>query len=521
MKLHFRNLVVLALVASLAGSAAGQKKKDAAPTMVKSSTPVVVLPFASSGEVQLYEIDPIRLGNGLGLMMELELGDRGVTLVDRSYMSSRLKEQGFADMGIVDPSSVAKAGKELGARWQIAVEVISFGENVNNVGGFGFLPEIPGGGQIGVRTSKAKVEIVVKLMDIETSQILAMAKGKGEESKSDVSFGAVSWWRWAARVSFSSDEWLSSRLGRASQKAIADAAEKLAQKWPEKELVPKRTSDGVSYNELFAKKPEAPVSYDSLKAFTYVVVVPETILARPRIPDPAAETEIIKAMINAGLKVKDDLQTKALRDDSAVTAMLHGQVDDAKLHELRTRFGADVLIIGEAVASANNQQIQGQPYTMSRARVEVRAISMDTGDIIGIEDATKPGRDLSDELSGKAALKEAGLEVAPKLLAMMASKMKSDTGSFAEPTVNIELEVGGWASRSDAQEFLEALKDLSGVKSAAKREFTGGTLFADVTVRKSAAEDFAAWLESNSKLKKFGVKIDTDSKGKIKGRAGS
>lgn len=519
MKLQSRNLVVLALVASLAGSAAAQKKKENVPTMVKSSTPVVVLPFAAGRDVQLYELDPYRLGNGLSSMMEFELRDRGVTIVDRTYMSSRLKEQGYADMGIVDPNTVAKAGKELGARWQVAVELVNFGEREERAAGgvIGFLS----GGAIDVKTSKAKVEIIVKLIDGETSVVLASVRAKGEESKSDVSLGAVSWWRWAAGVSFSSDEWLESRLGKASQKAITDAAEKLAQKWPEKELVPKRTNDGVSYNELFAKKPEPPVSYDSLKAFTYVVVVPETILSRPRIPDPAAETEIIKAMINAGLKVKDDQQTKALRDDSAVTAMLHGQVDDAKLHELRTRFGADVLIIGEAIASANNQQIQGQPYTMSRARVEVRAIRMDTGDIIGIEDATKPGRDLSDELSGKAALKEAGLEVAPKLMTMMASKMKSDTGSFAEPTVNIELEVGGWASRSDAQEFLEALKDLSGVKSASKREFTGGTLFADITVRKSAAEDFAVWLESNSKLKKFGVKIDTDSKGKIKGRAGS
>lgn len=518
MKLQSRNLLVLALVASLAGSAAAQKKKEAGPTMVKSSTPVVVLPFEPGHDVLPGELSPYRLGNGLSSMMEFELKSRGVTIVNRTYMAARLKEQGYADMGIVDPSTVAKAGKELGARWQVAVELVNFGEREERAAG-GLVSWVSGGA-FDVRTSKAKVEIIVQLIDSESSVVLASVRAKGEESKSDVSLGAVSWWRWAAGVSFSSDEWMSSRLGRASQKAIAEAAEKLTQKWPEKELVPKRTNDGVSYNELFAKKPEAPVSYDSLKAFTYVVVVPETILERPRISDPAAETEIIKAMIKAGLKVKDDQQTKALRDDAAVTAMLK-EVDKAKLHELQTRFGADVLIIGEAVASANNQQIQGQPYTMSRARVEVRAIRMDTGDIIGIEDATKPGRDLSDELSGKAALKEAGLEVAPKLLSMMASKMKSDTGSFAEPTVNIELEVGGWASRSDAQEFLEALKDLSGVKSAAKREFTGGTLFADITVRKSAAEDFAVWLESNSKLKKFGVKIDTDSKGKIKGRAGS
>jgi curli biogenesis system outer membrane secretion channel CsgG len=455
-------------------------------------------------------------------MLERELVNRRVFILDRSTMSERLKEQGYGDMGIVDPNSVVKAGKELGAQWQISVELTQFGDKTSSFGG-GLLDRVGfGGAQI--RTSKSQVEVTAKIIDIETSRVLAYASGKGEQDGGiSFSLGAGRYWDWAAGINFSSQEWLSSRLGKASQKAIVSLAENLACEWPERDTSAASSGDGVSYKELFEKKkeaaPETQVSCAALKPLTFVVVVPETILSHVRVPDPAVQTEIIKALLDAGLKVKDDEQTRRLCDDTAVAAMLKGTVDEAKLHELRSRFGADVLIVGEAIAEANNQQIGGQPYTMSRARVEVRAIQMDTGRILATDDATLPGRDLSDTLSAKNAFKNAGAQVAPKLIAMMTRTIGQDAGEFADPTTSIEIEIGGWASRSDAQEFLEAVKDLSGVKSAIKREFSGGTLFADVVIRRSAAEDFAVWLESNSKLKKYGVKIDTDSKGKIKGTA--
>lgn len=520
-----RSVALLALAASFLGSAHAQKKPEPL-TKVKSSKRVVVLPF--DPKCNIYSIDRLQLGHGLKSMLEYELIRRSVFVLDRTYMAQRIQENTLGDMGIADSSTVAKLGRELGAQYQISVEVLRFGEETGRIGG-GIFDRFTGAAGVQITTSKARVELSAKLMDVESGRILAMCKESGEESKSSVSLGASKWWDWAARVNYSSSEWLESRLGKASSKAMEKLAESLAKQWPDVETAPSRmAADGVSFANLFGdkKEPQAERSWDNLKGYTFMVFVPETILSTPRVPDPAAQTEIEKAMIRAGLTVKDDQRVRQLVKDTEIEAMFNNTISNAELHQLRQRVGVDVLIVGEAIASANNVQLANQPRTYTRARVEVKAIMMDTGVMLASEEETQPGSDLSDVIANKAALKNAGAAVAPKLLDAMAATVKnrssapaSSSGAAVASHI-VEIEIGGWASRSDAQEFLEALKGISGVLSARRKEFTGGTLFAEVTISKAIAEEFGVWIESNSSLKKFGIRVDTDSTTKIKGKIG-
>ncbi|GEM_PF-3252196 len=510
-----RILAVIALATAMSTFAVGQKNGAKQPTKVKNSKRTVVLPFVVTSE--LTGSARWRLGNGLSTMLERELWKRGVDIIDRSLMASRLSERAIGDLGIADTNTVAKFGQELGAEWQISVEVTNIGEKTENFGG-GLADRIFGGG-IGVSTTKAEVSVTARLVDISTGRTLVMTDGDGEESKSSISLGGVSWWNWAAGVNFSSNEWLESRLGKASRKAVEKLADNMVKDWPN--IATPSPDDGITTAALFgSKKPEPKPSMAALRDRTVIVVIPETILDRPRVPDPAAQTEVIRALLDAGVKVKDDEQTRRLVEDGAVMSMLRGSVDDAKIRELRNRFGADILILGEGIAQEVTAPPTGQPYHFVRARVEYKAILMDTAQIIAVGDATQPGQDLAQAIAGKNALKNAGAALGPVLIEDMCKGLANGASPGVEPTMSIELEIGGWDGIADTEAFLEALRSLDHVRSAKRRGFTGGTLFADVVVPSSKAEGLAVWLETHAKMKGFGIKIDTDSKGMVKGRRG-
>lgn len=68
------------------------------------------------------------------------------------------------------------------------------------------------------------------------------------------------------------------------------------------------------------------------------VLIPEAILRRP-VPDPAAETEIMRALIEAGYRVVDPGQQQR----NAERNLLRGQ-DLNALPDLQTRLNADYLV---------------------------------------------------------------------------------------------------------------------------------------------------------------------------------
>lgn len=122
---------------------------------------------------------------------------------------------------------------------------------------------------------------------------------------------------------------------------------------------------------------------------TVAVVIPETVIIEriPRpIPDPAAETAIIREFLNYGFNVVDLPHVKLLRatpdglkevEDLAKRAFAGDLVAIRKL-AARDGVAVDVLVVGEAVSTVTvfeALQIPGRQQVQDgRARVEVRAI---------------------------------------------------------------------------------------------------------------------------------------------------
>ncbi len=160
---------------------------------------------------------------------------------------------------------------------------------------------------------------------------------------------------------------------------------------------------------------------------TVAVMIPETVIIERiprRIPDPAAETAVIKRFLEYGFNVVDLVHIKLLRateegleetEDLARRAMAG---DQTAIRRLAARDGvaADILVVGEAVSTVTvfmDLVIPGQPRVQDgRARVEVRAIEVATGRILAADALHTGGIDFTAELAGKKSLEIAGKKIA-------------------------------------------------------------------------------------------------------------
>ncbi len=153
------------------------------------------------------------------------------------------------------------------------------------------------------------------------------------------------------------------------------------------------------------------------KGARVAVVIPETIINWP-IPDPAAETEIIQLLINAGYNVVDQSLVAPLRYSQTVQDVVNFQelsslqAQDA-VQNLAQKLQADYLIVGQAVAAyaSNNNGLW-----VMRARVEIRVIRVSDNTIVLSYGAESTGQDTSEQLAGKDALSNAGLIVGRYIL---------------------------------------------------------------------------------------------------------
>jgi hypothetical protein len=155
---------------------------------------------------------------------------------------------------------------------------------------------------------------------------------------------------------------------------------------------------------------------------TVCVIIPETVIIEriPRpVPDPASETAVIKAFLSYGFHVVDQAQVKFLRMTEPELVEKARNGDLSAIRQLSERFVADVLVLGEAVATVTvfeALRIPGQPQLQDgRARVEVRAIEATTGRILAADALHTGGMDFSPELAGKKSLERAGEKIACRL----------------------------------------------------------------------------------------------------------
>lgn len=245
------------------------------------------------------------------------------------------------------------------------------------------------------------------------------------------------------------------------------------------------------------------------------VFIPETYTSKPKpVPDPAAETAVIKDLLKAGYRVLDESQRRQLEEDEAATRASQG--DAAALRSIKREYGVDIFVTGEAFAEYVDEATEGGiRLYRSRGRIEARAYYTDTAELLSTTDAFADGLDQTESLSSKQCFKSLGQK---------AGKVITDDIAVAPAAMTpfITVKITNFKTLSDASRLQNAMKSLPGVSQVKRDRYTAGVLELYVYVKSEYRDELPERLERSAVAKKLGLTVDIWSKTYMQGRvAGS
>jgi curli biogenesis system outer membrane secretion channel CsgG len=176
------------------------------------------------------------VGKGIAdLLVEKLVKDGTYSVIERKSLDKILTEQNFANSDRADASTAARIGRVLGVDAIIIGSITQFGRDDKSTGvGGGALSRVTGRFGIGgvKRTeSKAVVAISARMVDTETAEILATARGLGESTRTGTNLlgaggGSVVG---GGAVDMTSKNFAATLLGEAVNKSVTQAATELEQ----------------------------------------------------------------------------------------------------------------------------------------------------------------------------------------------------------------------------------------------------------------------------------------------------
>jgi hypothetical protein len=238
-----------------------------------------------------------------------------------------------------------------------------------------------------------------------------------------------------------------------------------------------------------------------------LVLIPEVIIRRV-VPDPAAETEVQRALITNGFRVLDIGQTDKLRAREEVLGSLRANgLSNGDIVRLGARFKADLFVTGEAFA----EEIVPNPPEFARAglrgyqaRLELKVIDLATGQLAFSNAYTATGVGLVDSVAGKQALENAAKRASVELPQWLNKWLVSfGSGRTFAVVVNNAPSYGVYSR------LISTLKTTAGINSVNSRQFDNVSGILDV--------QYAGPIEQLADiLLNAGLEVDSVSGGEIR-----
>ena len=203
------------------------------------------------------------------------------------------------------------------------------------------------------------------------------------------------------------------------------------------------------------------------------VYIPEQHL-RYRVPDPAAETAVIKVFVDAGFTNMIQASPKLARVDVNSYGWSLKPLHNISAEDMRNAarfFEADILIMGEAFSEGVGdvgRNLPGRQVTNAlscRARAEGKMYIAKTGQILAADGKYASGVDMSEAIASKKALAAAGRQLGEYFVEKILSQSPSRQG--------IELVVKG-SDFTKINMVQSALGRVSGVKSVNLSKYEDG-----------------------------------------------
>jgi curli biogenesis system outer membrane secretion channel CsgG len=168
----------------------------------------------------------VDIGKGITDMLVTDLVKDGTySIIERKALDKIMTEQNFSNSNRADPNSAAKIGKLLGVDAIVVGSITQFGNETKKtgIGGNGGTWGGFGIGGIGHSNSKANVSITARIVNVDTGEILGVAEGAGQSSRSSTSLlggGSSGWKGGGGNVDFGSSNFQSTIIGEATKAAV-------------------------------------------------------------------------------------------------------------------------------------------------------------------------------------------------------------------------------------------------------------------------------------------------------------
>ncbi|GAG62302.1 unnamed protein product, partial [marine sediment metagenome] len=210
-----KSLILAGLFLILLASGLFIPREDAAAQKIR----IAVMPF-KIGQIKSWwgwDWDP---GEGISDMLVTELVNSGrFSVVERERLDEVLQEQNLAREGVVNAATAARIGRILGVQLFVFGTVTEFSLTSKKI-------RLPVAGE--VNEWRARCALNARLVNVETSEIMAAVTGKGAKSQSNVALSE----RWGdlSGFSFGSSRFAEHILGKATTGAIKELAEGIEEK---------------------------------------------------------------------------------------------------------------------------------------------------------------------------------------------------------------------------------------------------------------------------------------------------
>ncbi len=356
-------------------------------------------------------------------------------------------------------------GKQMGAQAIVTAEITEYNDGNNSVSFAG----------LSVGNAKAKIGVIVKVIDPETRDILWSKSINGIGKKGGFTGARLFGFNFAG----------STTVSEAMSAAIEDLTLKTVELMVnEKEEIIGQLPDpsiGLAAAKVWNK--ENCNMLRGVNSPKVMVIIPEYHIQSP-IPDPAGETEVIRKLLEAGFKVVDPSVYATIRSGVKFKEAVR---DPMAAVALGREFGADIVIFGEGFSQ--RASIEGKTVTC-RARVEAKAVRTDNAEILATNGMQAGAQDLAESTGAKAALRNAASLLADYFLGQLcASTIQFEKVSPVKTVKKTVSKVGATSTRieltnvnfSKLSTFTTKLSANSSVETISNKQMKNGVATMTIT----------------------------------------
>ncbi|MBI3583376.1 MAG: hypothetical protein HY096_05420 [Nitrospinae bacterium] len=201
-----------------------------------------------------------------------------------------------------------------------------------------------------------------------------------------------------------------------------------------------------------------------------------------------SETVIIQKFTEKGFNFVDQATVKKnIKRNMALQAIAG---DDSAAAAIGLEYGAEAVIIGNAVAKLAGKGIAGTEMKSIHASVTARAVKADTGEILATASEKGATAHLDETAGGALAIKKASEKIASNLIDQIITKWSGEVGG--QTTVQLVITGIDFVGLNKFKTIIQS--QVRGILKLNQRSFTAGVAVIDIETRTNAqsmAEELA------------------------------